>query len=163
MGQGRSHFNRLQIVNDSIGKKIWVLPGNSLGNTLYHIDYSNGLDPKAIRLSRWIFNLSVSSIALINTDELAVSLYMSSAPLPGFLNREGGKVVVDGRNIWEDEIDPFPPLFPAYDVSGGIMIIRKSNSSKHDRYYYQSGFPLLTFTTVNLPILARIRTAYIGD
>lgn len=176
MGQGRSHFHKLQIVNDSIGKKMWILPAYALddmakNNVLYHLDYSNGLDPKAIRWARWIINLPITSIALINTDELIISTWQVNIPDPPFplynpgypihLIRPGGRVIVDGRNVWEDELDDYPPLPPSGStqdqLEGGIMIGQRSNPTKHDTYRSITGPEL------NLPIRGRIRTAFIGD
>jgi hypothetical protein len=161
INQGRSNFNRIQIVNDTISKKFWILPGNGLSEILYHVDYSNGLDPKAIRFSRWIFNLPISCIALINTDQLVVALYGPGdviQPVPAFLKRPGPQVIVDGQIIWDDEQDPFPPVPVPAEVQGGLVIIRRSNPSKHDVYYDKT-----TTAPMNLPIKARIRTAFLGD
>lgn len=166
IGQGRQNFVRLQIVNDSIGKKIWILPANNFDRILYNVDYGNGLDPKGIRWSRWTFNSPVTSIAMINTDQLAMSMWQSvittaDEPPPFYLVRPE-RVVVDGRVVWEDTQDPFPPLPPpssgANVIEGGIMFGNRSNPNlKHDVYYNTLS------EKIGLPIQGRIRTAYMGD
>jgi hypothetical protein len=66
----RNNFREIQIVNDSLNKKIWMTLPAPYRNHLLHADYSNGLDSKSIKWARWIFAADISSITLINTDRV---------------------------------------------------------------------------------------------
>ena len=58
---------RIQIVNDSVGQKIYVVMTD---RSILFGDYANGFDPKKIRWAPWSFDTSVNTIALINVNEL---------------------------------------------------------------------------------------------
>jgi len=63
----RNQFRKLELVNDSIGQQIYcVLHDGSIliGN------YQNGLNPKDIRWGKWTFDITITSIELINTSTL---------------------------------------------------------------------------------------------
>ncbi len=149
----RRYYHRFQIVNDSIGKKLWILPSDSI-NMLYHIDYGNGLDPKGVRWSRWNFSTVITSLALVQTNLLTLGAYQSVSAGPF---RDPKYFRPEGRAIYEDEIDPFPPAFPDENSAGGIIVGKRDDTSKHDVFYNASG------TKFNIPIRARIRTAFLGD
>lgn len=66
----RAEFDKIQAMNDTIEKKLYFcLP---TGNLL-HANYSNGLDAKSIRWSPWSFNVFVTSIALIDQNDLILA------------------------------------------------------------------------------------------
>jgi hypothetical protein len=69
-GLNRQEFNLLQIVNDSINKKIWITLPNPFRKMLLHADYSDGMNAKEIKWARWIFDTQVNTITLIETDRL---------------------------------------------------------------------------------------------
>ena len=69
-GLNRQEFNLLQIVNDSINKKIWITLPPPFRKMLLHADYKNGMSAKDIRWARWIFDTQVNTITLIETDRL---------------------------------------------------------------------------------------------
>ena len=72
--QIKSRFRHIQIANDSIGKKIYISLPPPYQNFMLHADYGNGLDPKAIRWSRWYFEPQVTSLCLIETDKLILGM-----------------------------------------------------------------------------------------
>lgn len=66
----RNYSQQLQIVNDSLGKKIWITLPTPIREQMLHADYANGLDAKNIRWAKWIFDAKIATITLINTDTL---------------------------------------------------------------------------------------------
>ena len=72
MGIVRNDFRYLQLVNDSLSKKIWMTLPPPNQHMMLHADYGNGMDAKNIRWARWIFNTNISSITLIETTKLII-------------------------------------------------------------------------------------------
>jgi len=71
----KNSFHKLQVINDSIRKKLWVLHPVALGIVLLG-DYSNGLNPKDIRWALWDFEgANITSLALIRTDLMVMSTW----------------------------------------------------------------------------------------
>jgi hypothetical protein len=68
----RNSFHEIQIVNDSINKKIWMTLPDPYRKMLLHANYSNGMNAKDIRWARWIFDINAYTIALIETDRLVI-------------------------------------------------------------------------------------------
>lgn len=68
----RNNYHMMQIVNDTINKKIWITLPDSIRTNMLHADYGNGLNPKTIKWARWIFDVPVHTIALIETDKLVL-------------------------------------------------------------------------------------------
>jgi len=69
LGQNRVNFNRIQILNDSITKVLWVtLPDRRLlkGN------YANGMDPKNIRWTIFRADITVNTVALVNINDFVI-------------------------------------------------------------------------------------------
>ena len=65
----RASFQNIQILNDSLNQYLYItLPTNQL---LFG-DYSENLDPIKIKWCPWTFANQVSTIALINTDQLVI-------------------------------------------------------------------------------------------
>jgi hypothetical protein len=65
----RNDFKNIQILNDTIRQIIYItLPDK----TMLFGDYSNGLDPKNIRWTPWTFDIETNTIALIETNTLAI-------------------------------------------------------------------------------------------
>ncbi len=65
----RNDFVSIQIMNDSINKKIYIaLPDKKM----LMGDYKNGLDAKNIRWHKWSFDISVTTIALLNFNTLII-------------------------------------------------------------------------------------------
>lgn len=63
----RSLFDELQLLNDPINQRFYiVLPDGSL----LVGDYANGMDVKSIRWIVWTFGFHVSTVAIVNIDEL---------------------------------------------------------------------------------------------
>jgi hypothetical protein len=58
---------RIQIVNDSVGQKLYTVLTN---RTILFGNYENGFDPKKIRWSPWSIDTNVNTLALININEL---------------------------------------------------------------------------------------------
>ena len=79
----KNSFHKLQVVNDSIRKKIWVLHPVALGIVLL-ADYGNGMNPKDIRWALWNFEgANITSLALLRTDLLIMSTWQPNDPLSG--------------------------------------------------------------------------------
>jgi len=68
----RNDFHQIQIVNDSINKKIWITLPEPNRKVLLHADYKNGMNAKDIRWCKWIFDVKAFTIALIETDRLVI-------------------------------------------------------------------------------------------
>lgn len=68
----RNLFNQIQVVNDSINKKIWITLPDPLNKMMLHANYANGMNAKEIRWARWIFDMKALTIALIETDRLVI-------------------------------------------------------------------------------------------
>ena len=68
----RNDFNMVQIVNDSLNKKLWITLPTPLQKTLLHGDYKNGANAKDIRWAKWNFDVVANTIALITTDRLII-------------------------------------------------------------------------------------------
>jgi hypothetical protein len=66
----RRDFNLVQIVNDSINKKIWITLPPPYRKMLLHADYSDGMNAKNIKWARWIYDTNVNTITLAETDRL---------------------------------------------------------------------------------------------
>jgi hypothetical protein len=72
----RNSFNQIQIANDSLNKKVWItIPFANGRNAILHADYSNGMTAKDIRWAKWIFNSSVTTLALTETDKLVIGTF----------------------------------------------------------------------------------------
>jgi len=68
----RNEFHLMQIVNDSINKKLWITLPESNRKVVLHADYSDGMNTKSIKWAKWIFDVKAFSIALIQTDRLVI-------------------------------------------------------------------------------------------
>jgi len=65
----RNFFSKIQLINDSLTQVVYMtLPE---GNILMG-DYKNGLNPKDIRWITWSFDIFAETIALFNTNTLAI-------------------------------------------------------------------------------------------
>ena len=78
----KERYHELQIVNDSIRKKLWILEPAFPSHILYYADYGNGLDPKNIRWARWSFNSVITSIALLKRDKLIIGTWQNRDLFP---------------------------------------------------------------------------------
>ena len=68
----RNEFHHIQVVNDSINKKIWITLPEPYRTMMLHANYANGMDAKNVRWARWIFDIKAFTIALIETDRLII-------------------------------------------------------------------------------------------
>ena len=65
----RTLFRRLEIINNSIAEKMYiVLPDG----TMLHGDYENGLESQAIKWAHWTFRLNVTTVEIINIDQVVI-------------------------------------------------------------------------------------------
>lgn len=68
----RNDFRYIQIVNDSLSKKLWItLPPPNQHHVL-HADYGDGLDAKNIKWAKWIFDAKFTCVAMIETTKLVL-------------------------------------------------------------------------------------------
>ena len=74
----RNAFRYIQIVNDTINKKMWMTLPPAYQMQLLHADYANGLDPKNIRFALWEFSRDLYSIGLIDRGKLILGMPSSS-------------------------------------------------------------------------------------
>lgn len=71
--QDRTDFRALEIVNNSIASMLYiVLPDG----TMLHANWQNGLDPVAIKWAHWTFLINVTTVEIINIDQIV----LGSAP-----------------------------------------------------------------------------------
>jgi hypothetical protein len=70
----RNDFRYMQIVNDSLSKKIWITLPPPNQHVLLHADYGNGMDARNIRWAKWSFDAKVSTITLIETNKLILGV-----------------------------------------------------------------------------------------
>lgn len=68
----RNNFQNIQIVNDTINKKIWMTLPDPHKKSLLHANYANGMNADSIRWAKWIFAINTFTIALIQTDRLII-------------------------------------------------------------------------------------------
>ena len=66
----RNGFKNLQIMNDSIGKKIYITLPTASNHFILFADYGNGLDAKSIKWARWQFDGDITSVSLIDTNKV---------------------------------------------------------------------------------------------
>jgi|SRR5215510_54536 len=67
----KNDFEFVQVANDSLKKKLWITQPNDR-HQLIHMDYNEGLSPDKVKWARWIFDAKISSICLINIDDLII-------------------------------------------------------------------------------------------
>lgn len=73
----RNDFGQIQIINDTILQRIYIALPNRV---ILYADYSYGLDPQQVRWYPWSFDIEVNTIALIETNVLAIgSAQLSSS------------------------------------------------------------------------------------
>ncbi len=65
----RNDFGQIQILNDTLLQRIYIALPNRI---ILYADYSYGLNPKRIRWHPWSFDIEVNTIALIQTNVLAI-------------------------------------------------------------------------------------------
>lgn len=68
----RNGFRYIQIVNDSLSKKIWMTLPPPMQHIMLHVNYGNSLDAKGIRWSKWIFDAKMSACCMIETTRLVI-------------------------------------------------------------------------------------------
>ena len=71
----------MQIVNDSINKRVWITLPPPHVNKLLYADYSDGMNAKDIKWARWIYDCQINTISLINTDKLVIGSSGAKSPL----------------------------------------------------------------------------------
>ena len=68
----RFEFRNVQLVNDSLSKKIWMTLPPPNQHVLLHANYGDGLDAKNIKWSKWTSQLNISCICLIDTNKVVL-------------------------------------------------------------------------------------------
>ncbi len=63
----RNDFRRIQIVNSSVKKRIYIALPN---RKMLVGDYSQGLDPQKIKWWPWLFDIQINTVALTNIDDV---------------------------------------------------------------------------------------------
>jgi hypothetical protein len=70
--QDRDEFFRIQMINDSVNKILYVILPDG---TLLVGDYTKGLNPKSIIWTVWTFDFLIRSIMLMNIDTLVIGAF----------------------------------------------------------------------------------------
>jgi hypothetical protein len=87
-GLDKNLFQSIQIVNDSLNKKVWFTLPSPLDTSVLHVDYSEGLDAKNIKWAVWKFGVQIFGMCLIETSKLIMSggegLYFINPTKSGF-------------------------------------------------------------------------------
>jgi hypothetical protein len=73
MSLDRNYFHLMQIVNDSLSKKIWITLPEPNRQYVLHADYRDGMDAKNIRWAKWKFDVKMTAIALTETNKLVLA------------------------------------------------------------------------------------------
>jgi hypothetical protein len=82
----RNEFRKIQIVHDSISKRIWMTQPAPYRNRILYADYSDsGLDAKGIKWARWPFDVDVTSLCLIEVSKLILGALNTSSLNGGIL------------------------------------------------------------------------------
>jgi hypothetical protein len=68
----RNEFHLMQIVNDSLSKKVWITLPEPNRHVMLHADYGDGMDGKNIKWAKWIFDAKISCVTLIETNRLII-------------------------------------------------------------------------------------------
>ena len=66
----RNDFRYMQIVNDSLSKKIWISLPPPIQHNMLFADYGEGLDAKNIKWAKWVFDAKFTCMTLIETNKL---------------------------------------------------------------------------------------------
>jgi hypothetical protein len=72
MALGRNDFRFIQVVNDSLSKKVWLTLPPPFRHHMLHMDYADGMSANTVKWSRWIFDVKISCITLIETNKLVI-------------------------------------------------------------------------------------------
>jgi hypothetical protein len=81
LGFNRNEFHNIQIINDTLHKKIWIIDPFHPATILWLADYGNGMNPKDIRWARWNFDVHITTITLHKLDKLIMGTYQETALL----------------------------------------------------------------------------------
>jgi hypothetical protein len=68
----RLDYEQIQIVNDSLTKRIWMTVPDPNRYHVLHANYEEGLDPEKIKWAKWIYDAKISSLCLTNINRLIV-------------------------------------------------------------------------------------------
>jgi hypothetical protein len=74
----RNGFRNVQIINDSISKKVYITLPTITRNFVLYADYKKGLDPKNIKWVKWEFDAEVTTACLINTNKIILGAALDS-------------------------------------------------------------------------------------
>jgi hypothetical protein len=69
LGLTRDLFYRIEILNDTISERIYIILPD---RTMLMGDYSRGLNPMQIKWAKWSADIEISTIAIIETNTLAI-------------------------------------------------------------------------------------------
>lgn len=72
-------FHEMQVVNDTLGQIMYITLPNQ---RLMIGQYDNGLDPKNMKWGIWSFLVEVTSVALININQLVIGSKQLVTPIP---------------------------------------------------------------------------------
>lgn len=64
-------FKNVQIVNDTLSKRVWLTQPNNR-NQILHVDYNEGMTPMTVKWARWIYDANISSLCLWHINQLLI-------------------------------------------------------------------------------------------
>jgi hypothetical protein len=64
-------FEFVQIVNDTLSKRVWMTQPNNRQQILM-MDYNEGMTHQSVKWARWIYDAQVSTLCLINVNQLII-------------------------------------------------------------------------------------------
>lgn len=77
VGLDRNAFRYIKITADPISKRLWITLPPPYRHILLHGDFGNGMDAEKVRWARWIFDVEMSSICLLNTDKVILGAFVN--------------------------------------------------------------------------------------
>lgn len=72
----RNAFRYIRIVADPISKKLWVTLPPPNRHIMLHADFGNGMDAEKVRWARWIFDVEISTVTLLETKRVIIGAFI---------------------------------------------------------------------------------------
>jgi hypothetical protein len=77
VGLDRNAFRYIKISADPISKRLWITLPPPYRHMLLHGDFGNGMDAEKVRWARWIFDVEMSSICLLDTNKVILGAFVN--------------------------------------------------------------------------------------
>jgi len=133
-GLDRTQFRKIELINDSIGEKLYcVLPTGTVlvGN------YQNGMNPKTIRWSKWIFDVPITTLELIDTSTILLGATVNAS------NQSGIYKVIPAKT--NDTL---------YDLANTVSVVKIPNPLIQTAFTdVTEGETIVHFTAIKLRVI----------